>query len=97
MTITDTVYEEAKRLFEEKNIRLSRIIENFLKFFINPWIYCFTCGERFNVNETELCPKCGWLVCPKCKACRCGLNEDIAVAVFHMRRVYEDLLGGRVK
>lgn len=96
-TIDKNVLETAKKTSHEKHLPLSGVIENFLKFFTNPWIYCFKCGERFNAEEGELCPKCGWVKCPKCGTCRCGLEEDTAIAVFHMRRVYEDLLSGRVR
>jgi len=70
------------------------------------YLYIFTrkatyateeCGEKLGSEGAELCAKCGWLVCPHCGACRCELDEETAVAVFHMRRVYEDLLTGRVK
>lgn len=97
LSINEEILNEARRIAEEKRIPLSRAVENFLEFFAKPKVYCFKCGEKFYVDEAELCPKCGWLVCPKCKACRCGLNEETAIAVFHMRRVYEDLLTGRVK
>lgn len=97
ITVDKRVLEEAKRVSEKKRVPLSRAIESFLEFFINPEVYCFKCGEKFSSNEAELCPKCGWMVCPKCKACRCGLSEETAIAVFHMRRVYENLLSGRVK
>ena len=97
VTVEQKVLEEAKKVSEEKHIPLSGAIENFLEFFSNPWVYCFKCGEKFNTREAELCAKCGWLKCPKCGVCRCGLDENTAVAVFHMRRVYEDLLIGRVK
>jgi hypothetical protein len=96
-TIDKEVLEKAKRKCEEKHVPLSSIIENFLSFLVNPWVYCFSCGEKFHVEEGALCAKCGWIKCPKCGACRCGLSEETAIAVFHMRRVYEDLLIGRVK
>jgi len=97
VTVDEEVLKDAKKISEEKHIPLSGVVQNFLKFFSNPWVYCFKCGEKFNVKEAELCPKCGWLKCPKCGICRCGLDEDTAIAVFHMRRVYEELLSGRVK
>ena len=97
VTVDEEILKEAKKMSEEKHIPLSGAIENFLKFFSDPWVYCFKCGEKFNVKDAELCPKCGWLKCPECGICRCGLEEDTAVAIFHMRRVYEDLLSGRVK
>jgi len=97
ITIDENILQDAKRVAEEKHIPISRLIENFLDFFAKPEVYCFKCGEKFCSIDAKLCPKCGWLVCPKCNVCRCGLDEDTAVAVFHMRRVYEDLLAGRVK
>ena len=97
ITIAEGVLQKAKKAADEKRIPISRLIENFLEFFINSGVYCFKCGEKFDSSSSKLCPKCGWMICPKCKVCRCGLNEETAVAVFHMRRVYEDLLAGRVK
>ena len=97
VTIDINVLRKAKEEARRKRIPVSRLIENFLEFFINPEVYCFQCGERFSSAESELCPKCGWMKCLKCKICRCDLSEETAVAVFHMRRVYEDLLAGRVK
>ena len=97
VTIAKDVLQKAKRAADEKHIPISRLIENFLQFFINPTVYCFKCGEEFDSTNSQLCPKCGWMICPKCKVCRCGLEEETAVAVFHMRRVYENLLAGRVK
>jgi len=97
LTVNKSVLEEAKRVADRKHIPISRLVENFLAFFAKPEVYCFKCGERFSSTESELCPKCGWMICPKCQVCRCGLSEETAIAVFHMRRVYEDLLAGRVK
>ena len=97
LSIDEDVSKEAKKVSDERNIPLSRLIQNFLRFFNKPEVYCFKCGEKFSSDDAELCPKCGWMICPKCKVCRCGLNEETAIAVFHMRRVYEDLLSGRVK
>jgi len=97
LSIDKGILNEAKRTVEEKRIPLSRAVENFLEFLANPKVYCFKCGEKFRVNEAQLCPKCGWLLCTNCGACGCGLSEETAVAVFHMRRVYEDLLIGKVK
>jgi hypothetical protein len=97
LTISENVKQKAIEAAAEKDIPISRLVENFLEFFINPSVYCFKCGEKFNSNDSKLCPKCGWMICPKCGICRCGLNEETAIAVFHMRRVYENLLSGRVK
>lgn len=97
VTIEEDIYQKAKEKAKRKRIPISRLIENFLTFFVKPEVYCFKCGEKFSSDKAKLCPKCGWMICPKCKACRCGLSEETAIAVFHMRRVYEELLVGRVK
>jgi len=97
VSVDEEVKKRAKEVAKEKGVKISGAIENFLKFFTNPKVYCFKCGEKFGSTDSELCPKCGWMICPKCKACRCSLDERTAVAIFHMRRVYEDLLAGRVK
>jgi len=97
ITVSRDVLNEAKKAAEKKRIPVSRLVENFLRFFSDPWVYCFKCGERFSSSGAELCPKCGWMVCTHCRTCRCGLSEETAVAVFHMRRSLEDLLAGRVK
>lgn len=97
LSIDKAALDRAKTIAEVKHVPLSRAVENFLEFFAKPEVYCFKCGVKFNSYDAELCPKCGWLVCPSCEVCRCGLDEDAAVAVFHMRRVFEDLLVGRVK
>jgi len=97
LTIDKNILQKAKKMAEEIRIPISGLVEKFLDFFGNPKVYCFKCGEGFYSSESELCPKCGWMRCPQCGVCRCDLDEDVAVAVFHMRRVYEDLLIGRVK
>lgn len=97
VSIDEDVLKEAKKTASERRIPVSRLIENYLKFLAKPEVYCFKCGERFSVNEAEVCAKCGWMICTKCKAHRCDLSEESAVVAYHMRKVYEDLLGGRVK
>lgn len=97
ITVDGEVLARAKEEARRRNVTLSRVVENFLRFFSNPEVYCFSCGERFSARSAEVCARCGWLICPHCGACRCGLGDEAAVAVFHMRRVYEDLLSGRVR
>jgi len=97
ITINKNLLDIVKERVKSKGLSLSRIIENFLEFYVNPYVYCFKCGEKFFVNKAEVCPKCGWLKCVNCGACRCELDDETAAAVFHMRRVYEDLLMGRIK
>jgi hypothetical protein len=97
ITVDDAILRDAKRVATEKRMPISRAIEGFLQFYSKPEVYCFKCGEKINANETAICPRCGWMACPKCGVCRCTLSEEAAVAVYHMRRVFEELLGGRVK
>lgn len=97
ISINKKIIEEAKRVSKKKHVTISGLVENFLKFFSNPEVYCFKCGEKFSAEKAKLCPKCGWMICPNCKTCGCGLSEETIKAVFYMRRVYEDLLAGRVK
>lgn len=97
ITIDKDVLNESKKASKNKGIPLSRAIENFLKFFSKPWVYCFNCSKKFNTSEGKLCAKCGWTICPKCNECRCSLDEKVAVPIFYMRKVYEELLGGRVE
>jgi len=97
LSIDKHILEAAKQTADQKHIPISRLVENFLGFFASPYVYCFKCGEKFSVTEAEVCAKCGWLICPECKVCGCGLKEETAIGVFHMRKVYEDLLAGRVK
>jgi predicted RNA-binding Zn-ribbon protein involved in translation (DUF1610 family) len=97
LSVEKELLQEAKAEAEKKHIPLSGLIENFLSFFVRPSVYCFKCGEEFDSTMTSVCPKCGWLICSKCQTCRCALGEEGAVVAFHMRRVYERLLGGRLK
>ncbi|MEM2741713.1 MAG: DUF6364 family protein [Nitrososphaeria archaeon] len=97
VTIEKTILERAKAVAEQKRIPVSRLIENYLAFLAQPYVYCFKCGERFDSSNSKVCVKCGWLICSKCGACGCNLQDETATAIFHMRRVYEDLLAGRVK
>jgi hypothetical protein len=97
LTIDKEVYEKAKEVAESKKISISGQVEKFLEFLTEPHVYCFRCGEKFYSEESELCPICGWMRCPRCEVCRCDLDDEEAKVVFHMRRVYEDLLPGRIK
>ena len=97
VSIDKDVLMAGKKAASERRIPVSRLIENYLKFVAKPEIYCFKCGKNFSVNEAEVCPRCGWIVCVKCNACRCILSEESAEVAYHMRKVYEDLLGGRIK
>jgi len=97
ISVDKRLLHEAKAEAAEKHIPISGLIENFLEFFVRPGVYCFKCGEKFGAQSAEVCPKCGWLICPKCQVCKCGLTEEAGIAAYHMRKVYEHLLGGRLK
>jgi len=97
ISIDKRLVEETRKEADRKHMPVSGVVENFLEFFVRPYVYCFRCGERFYSNGAKNCPKCGWIVCSKCKACRCSLSEEGAVVAYHMRKVYEQLLGGRVE
>jgi len=97
ISVDKKLLQEAKAEADKKHIPISGLIENFLEFFVRPYVYCFKCGEEFVSTDAKVCPKCGWLMCSKCKACRCALSEEGAVVAYHMRKVYEQLLGGRLK
>ncbi len=97
ITVDNAILRDAKRAAAARRTPISRAIESFLRFYSRPEVYCFKCGEKFDASEAHVCPKCGWMTCPKCNACKCILNEEAAVAVYYMRGVYEELLGGRVK
>jgi len=97
LSIDKKLIQNAKAEADKKHIPISRLIENFLEFFVRPHVYCFKCAEEFESTGAKVCPKCGWLICPKCQACRCALSEEGAVVAYHMRKVYEQLLGGRLK
>ena len=97
LSINPEALEKAKRKAKQKGIPLSRAVENFLEFFSDPKVYCFKCGEEIDSQKSQQCPKCTWLICSSCNSCGCDLDGETATAVFHMRRVYEDLLSGKVK
>lgn len=97
LNIDRDILKDAKKVAESKNTPLSRMVETYMKFISDPLVWCFKCGEEFSVSASKVCPKCSYLRCIKCNACGCGLSEDTAVAVFQMRKVYEHLIGGRLK
>jgi rRNA maturation endonuclease Nob1 len=97
LSIESGILKDAKKTASQRKIPVSRLVENYLKWLAKPDVYCFNCGEKFSVTDSKVCPKCGWLICPKCKACRCSLSEEVASALFHMRKTLEDLIGGRLK
>lgn len=97
ITIDKKILDSVKKVSEQKHVPLSGAIENFLEFFMNPYVYCFKCGKKFTSKEAKVCTNCGWMICPHCNACGCALSEETLRVAFYMRRTYEDLLIGRVK
>ncbi|MEM3737245.1 MAG: hypothetical protein QXJ75_04065 [Candidatus Bathyarchaeia archaeon] len=97
ITVDGAVLRSAEKVAAERRTPLSRAVESFLLFYSKIKVYCFKCGEKINIAEAMVCPSCGWVACPSCESCRCALGEDAAVAVYHIRRTYEELLSWRVK
>ena len=97
LSIEEDILRSAKQVAAEKGISVSRLVENYLSFFTNPKVNCFSCGEEFHIKDTDECPSCGWFKCQFCRTCRCDLKDEVATALFHMRKVYEYLLAGRVE
>ncbi len=97
LSVDSEIVRRAKEIARKKKTPLSRLVENYFQFLGNPELYCFNCGEKFEAKASKVCPKCGWLIHAGCGSCRCTLDEETASAIYHMRKVYEDLLGGRVE
>lgn len=97
LNIDDTILQKSEKVLQETNTPRSRAVESFLRYIADPHLYCFSCGEKFFVSKASVCPQCSFVKCIKCKACSCKLSKDTSAAVFHMRRVYEDLIGSRMK
>ncbi len=87
LTVDKDVIEKAKQIARCKGVKISGMVEKYLMFLSDPWVYCFQCGEKFTSKKAKICPKCGWMTCLWCGACGCGLSEDAAAAVFQMRKV----------
>lgn len=43
--------------------------------------YCFSCGQKFPLENIEWCPICGWARCPLCGCCACMLSDEAQMAV----------------
>lgn len=96
LTVDSSLLERVKEKADEKHLSISSIVENFFEFFVNPYVYCFNCGSKFCTETSEDCPVCSWVKCPECGACGCNLDDEVVKTAYHMRKVYEDLLFGRV-
>jgi len=95
-SIDPSLSKKFKELCDERGLKYSSVLVNFVEFFVNPEIYCFTCKNKFEAKNEEICVKCGWIICPSCEVCGCSLDEKIVDAIYQMRRTFEDLLMGRV-
>lgn len=94
LSINERARDGAQTLFDERNLTLSGLVENFLKFLNKPHIWCFKCEEKFCILNVDTCSKCSYLICNQCSACRCRLSDETAVAIFHTNKIYHELLGG---
>jgi hypothetical protein len=97
LSVDKKLLEEGKREAERRRMPLSGLIENYLQFLVKPYVYCFKCGEKLDSTRVKQCPKCEYLICSKCLTCKCTLSEEGAIVANQMRRVYEELRGGRLK
>lgn len=95
LSIDPEILEKAKQKAVEERLHISNLVENYLEFFTDPYVYCFHCGIKFSVEHGEECPVCTFTKCPTCGKCRCDEvpNEE---AIYHMRKVYEDLIKRRI-
>ena len=66
LSIDSKVLMNAKQKAEEERLYLSNLIENYLEFFVDPYVYCFHCGKKFHLEEGEECPICTFVKCPSC-------------------------------
>lgn len=96
LSIDSKILVKAKQKAEEERLHISNLVENYLEFFVDPHVYCFHCGIKFNLKQGEECPVCTFAKCPTCGKCRCDetSNEE---AIYYMRKVYEDLIKRRIK
>lgn len=62
-------------------------------------ITCFLCGHRFlgYIEETDYCPKCGFVICPFCEGCRCTLTYEEKVIADRMLETVKPLLSWWLK
>ena len=74
-------------------ISLSRLVENALRFFVKPVVYCFCCGAKFEVRKADTCPRCGWFICPKCGGCGCKLGDEGRRVAFYFRETFREIFG----
>ncbi len=91
LTIEGEIIDAAKEKAKKSGVSLSKIVENALRYYAKPTVYCFKCGYKFSVDEAEICPRCGWYKCPRCGACACELGEEGAKVAFYMRKTLMEI------
>ena len=91
LSVDSKLVELAKEKSVKMGISISRLVENALSYYVQPTVYCFKCGKKFNVNSSEICPKCGWYICPHCGACACKLGEEGTKVAFYMRKTLREI------
>ena len=57
LSIDEEVLKEAKVAAEERRIPLSRLVETYLRFLAETEVYCFSCGEKFRVQQRMFTPR----------------------------------------
>lgn len=92
LTVNPEIIAKAKEKAREHGTSISKLVENFLKFYTQPTVHCFNCGKKFDVTAAEICPKCGWFICPHCGACGCNLGEEARKVAYQMKKVYDELI-----
>ena len=96
LSINTRILEKAKEKAKKERLHISNLVEKYLEFYVDPYVYCFHCGSKFDLEQGDECPVCTFAKCPTCGKCRCDemSNEK---AIYHMRKVYEDLIKRRIK
>lgn len=91
LTVEEQVINAAKNKAQISGVSLSKIVENALRYYVEPTVYCFKCGYKFSINNAKVCPRCGWYKCPRCGACACDLGEEGVKVAFYMRKTMMDI------
>ena len=86
LTVEESIIENAKKKAKKQGISLSKIVEKVIEYYGDPHVYCFRCGIKFRIEDSKICTKCGWYICPECGACVCVLDRDSARVAFYMRK-----------
>lgn len=78
----DTLFSIMNRLTKKiyhvglKNVKL---VENI----------CWSCGYEVRSHETDTCPVCNWIMCPKCKSCMKARCSEDGIYIFDLESWYE--------